>query len=220
MSGPPTSFKPVTFIATPNLKHPEIWGHAFRLAKLTMVLLGASLVLNVVLAALAVVLAGRPADVVLVDKIGNATFIPEAAGVTQAQDFEAEEFARRWATDFLSLDGVTAKDDLARALSLTQPDLQQRLKAQLIDSGALDRIRNAYVRSTVKFDGVTIGRQADDRFTVELKGARTLTAMGAAAKSVSEPVRLELVLSHVPRTRTTPNGLIVRYLAGSFQGEK
>lgn len=199
-----------------RLRQPEIWSQAFRLAKVMGALLVVSLLLNVCLAALAIALAGRPADVVLVDQLGKATFFVEAATQTPPQDFEAEDFARRWAEGFLSLDSVTAKEDLARSLSQAHPELQAKLRAQLVDSGVLDKVRDAYVRSTVRFDRVAITERAEDRFGVQLEGQRTLMAMGAQQKAITEPVKLELLLAKVARTKSTPNGLIVRYVGGTF----
>ncbi|MCC6811251.1 MAG: hypothetical protein IT381_27725 [Deltaproteobacteria bacterium] len=205
-----------TALPPAKFRQPEIWSQAFRLAKIMAALLVVSLVLNLALAVLAIALAGRPADVVLVDKLGKATFFVEAANQTSPQDFEAEDFARRWAESFLSLDSVTAKDDLARALSQAHTDLQAKLRAQLVDSGVLDKVRDAYVRSTVHFDRVAISERAEDRFAVQLEGQRTLMAMGAQQKTITEPVKLELLLAKVPRTKSTPNGLIVRYVGGTF----
>jgi len=180
------------------------------------VLLCASVLLNILLVGLSVMLAFKPADVVFVDKLGNTTFFANAATPEAPKDYEAQAFAQSWTRDFLSLDGITAKEDLARALSLTHPELQRKLKAALIDSGAVDKIRMAYVHSALKFEAVNVTRKAKDAVLVSLAGQRTLTAMGAEAKSLSEPFNLEIVLQPIDRTAHTPNGLMVRYLSGTF----
>ncbi|MCC6812305.1 MAG: hypothetical protein IT381_33090 [Deltaproteobacteria bacterium] len=208
---------PSTVFTARKAVQPEVWTRAFKIAKITGVLLALSLGLNALLTGLAVALAFRPADVVVVDKLGQASFVPAAAKVgADPVEVEAEAFARQWVRDFMSLDAVTAKDDLARALSATHPELQKRLRAQLIDSGAIDKIRAAFVHSSVKFDDVRVARAADDRFSVTVTGARTLTAMGATNRTFAENFSLELVLVHTERTRQSPNGLLVRYAGGSF----
>lgn len=200
-----------------SAKQPEVWTRAFGIAKMTGVLLALSLVLNLALVGLAVALAFRPADVIVVDKLGGAAFMPAAAKMgDDPADIEAEAFSKQWVRDFMSLDAVTAKEDLARALSTTHPELQTRLRAQLIDSGAIEKIRTAFVHSSVKFDEVRVSRAANDRFQVNAVGARTLTAMGATNRTFTENFALELVLVRTERTRQSPNGLLVRYAGGSF----
>ena len=95
---------------------------------------------------------------------------------------------------------VPAREDLARALSVTDTDIQAKLKAQLIDSGVIDKIRDAFVHSSVRFDATKVTRVAKDRFQVTISGDRSLTAMGVNNKVVSEPFKLELVLSRTSRT--------------------
>lgn len=201
-------------------KQPEIWFRAFKLARRLFVLLAISVLLNCVLVLLAITLAialtGRPADVVFVDKLGQATFIPAQASLEPAQEYEALHFAEAFTRDFLSLDTISAKEDLARALSVMHPKLQTTLRNQLFESGALDRIRDNFLRSTVKFNDVQLAEKTKDRFLIRVSGIRMLTALGQAQQSASEPFQLELVLSPTKRSQVTPNGLIVRYVSGSF----
>jgi len=201
-------------------KQPEIWFQAFKLARRLYVLLAASCLFNCLLVLLAVILTvaltGRPADVVFVDKTGQATFIPAQASSEPAQDYEAIHFAETFTRDFLSLDTISAKEDLARALSVVHPKLQITLRNQLFDSGALERIRENFLRSTVKSTDVQIAEKTKDRFLIKITGSRTLTALGQTQQSASEPFHLELVLSPTKRSQITPNGLIVRYVSGSF----
>lgn len=202
-------------------QQPEIWFQAFKLAKRLYILLAASVLANCLLILLAAVLAfaltGRPADVIVVDKLGQATFIPaQASNVEPAQDYEAIHFAEIFTRDFLSLDTISAKEDLARALSVVHPRLQTTLRNQLFDSGALERIRENFLRSTVKFADTTITEKTKDRFLVKVSGTRTLTALGQTQQAASEPFQLQLVLLPTQRNRITPNGLLVRYISGSF----
>ena len=205
------------FKATVRGQQPEIWSRAFAIARGLGFALLASLMLNVVLVGLSIALAFRPADVIFVDKLGVATFLPLVARADDdPREIEAEAFAKQWVRDFMSLDAITAREDLARALSVADSEIQSKLKAQLIDSGVIDKIRNAFVHSSVRFETTKVTAVAADRFQITVTGERMLTAMGVERKAVAEPFKLELVLSRTSRTRQTPNGLLVRYVSGSF----
>ncbi|MCC6805794.1 MAG: hypothetical protein IT381_00090 [Deltaproteobacteria bacterium] len=169
--------------------------------------------------ALNIVQAGRPANVILVDKLGRAEFYHEAASPEPAQDYEARQFADDWLKLFLSRDAITAKEDLARALTLMHPSLQGRLRDKLIASGELDKLRDAFVHTTIRCAEVKVARVATDRVQVDVSGTRTFTALDSSKKQLSEPFKFNLVLDAVPRTEHTPNGLIVRYLTGSWGNE-
>jgi hypothetical protein len=197
-----------------NHRQPEIWSRAFEIARFFRTLLAVSALLHVVTIGLAIALAFRPADVIFIDKVGNATFIPKAESAPSPVDYEAEAFSQTWARDFLSLDAVTAQDDFARALSVMHPELQTKLRAEFVDSGMLDKIRNAFVRSAVKIEKTEVTSKSTDRFSVTIGGTRTLMAMGSSGRTLNERFQLELVLAVVPRSRRTPNGLLVRHLGG------
>lgn len=196
-------------------RQPEIWFEAFKTARKLLWLLMGSLILNGLLVLLCAALIGRPADVVLVDKLGQAAYFPSASSPEPPQNYEIEAFAQDWVRRFLSLDAVTAADDLASALSQTEKNLHQRLKSILVDSGAIDKIRNAYVHSVLKIAEVKTTSQSKDRYLIQVTGTRTLIPLGMPEKKIDEPIHLELILQPVPRTANTPNGLIVRYLNGN-----
>lgn len=200
-------------------KQPEIWTLAFDANKRVwfglygvMALLAISFTLNIVQA-------GRPADVILVEKLGQGFFYHEAASPELPQDYEAKHFADDWLRLFLSRDAITAKEDLARALTLTHPKLQERIHQRLIASGDLDKLRDAMVHTTVRSTDVTIVKQAKDRFEVDVAGQRIFTALDSSKKQLTEPFRFHLVLDVVPRTENTPNGLVVRFLTGKWGSE-
>lgn len=203
----------------PVLQHPAIWTSAFRLARGALIALAASLFINFALTALAVALAFRPADVIVIDKLGDATFIPKAEAHPAATDLEVEEFARNWTKAFLSQDGVTAKEDFAHALSLVHPSLQPELKRRFVDSGLLERIADAFVRADVRVEASHLSQESSGRLMVTVSGKRVLVPMGAKTTSAaSEPFALTLVLQRTHRTESTPNGLLVRYLASNTDG--
>lgn len=194
----------------------EIWSQAFEANRRVWLGLYAALALLALSFALNIVQAGRPAHVILVDKLGQAVFYHEAASPEPPQDYEAKHFAEYWLALFLSRDVVTAKDDLAKALTLTHPALQQKLHEKLIASGQLEKLRDAFVHTTVRCTEVKLARQADDRIEVEVAGNRVFTALDSTRKQLSEPFRFHLVLEAVDRTENTPNGLVVRYITGRW----
>ena len=200
-------------------RQPEILGVISQMGQRRDRFLAVSIVGNVLLIALAIVLAGRPVDVVMVDKLGAATWYHEAASPEVPQEFEADAFAATWLRDFLSRDAITAKDDIARALSLTHPDLQGKLRAQFAKTDELAQVRNAFVHSSVKVTSSTVTRSAKDRYLVQVKGERMLMPIGITKDGLKEPFAYELVLNMVPRGKATPNGLMVRYITGGLADE-
>lgn len=200
-------------------KQPEIWTQAFDANRrvwiglyVVLAILGLSFALNIVQA-------GRPANVILVDKLGEGFFYHEAASPEPPQNYEAKHFAEDWLRLFLSRDAITAKDDLARALTLTHQKLQERIRQRLVASGDLDRLRDAMVHTTVRCTEVTIVKQGKDRFEVDVVGQRIFTALDTTKKQLTEPFRFHLVLDVVARAENTPNGLVIRFLTGKWGSE-
>lgn len=194
----------------------DIWTRAFeqadrngRIAVGLGILLALSLALNIVQQ-------GRPANVIFVDQLGNAKFFPELASPEPPRDLEAENFARKWVEDFLSRDATMARKLVARALSVTEPALREKLKQQVLDSGEIDKARDANLHTTIDVKSAATKRVADDRLEVAVTGQRIFSAVGADRKTLSEPFTINLILSVTDRTEVTENGLLVRYVAGTF----
>lgn len=200
-------------------KQPEIWTQAFAANKRVWIGMYALMGLLALSFALNVVQAGRPAHVILVNKLGEGTFYHEAASPEPPQDYEAKHFAEYWLKLFLSRDAITAKEDLARALTLTHPKLQERVHERLIASGDLDKLREAMVHTTIRCSEINIVKQSADRFEVQVTGQRLLTALDSTRKQLSEPFQFQIVLDVVDRTENTPNGLVVRFLTGRWGSE-
>jgi len=202
-----------------NHKQPEIWAQAFSANARVWKACWALLFLLALSFALNIVQAGRPANVIIVDKLGQAEFYHEAASPEPPQDYEAKHFAEYWLKLFLSRDAITAKEDLAQALTLMNPKLQDKIRTRLIDSGELDKLRDAYVHSTIRCTDVQISKTSKDRKLVEVTGIRIFTALDSSKKKLSEPFHFQLVLDAVSRTEQTPNGLMVRFISGKWGNE-
>src|SRR5262245_61867033 len=131
-------------------RQPEIWTEAFSANRRLVRVMAGVVVLLALSLALNVVQAGRPANVILVDKLGRAEFYHESASPEPPQDYEARHFAEFWLKMFLSRDAITAKEDLATALTLVHPALQARLRERIVASGELEKLRDAFVHTTIR----------------------------------------------------------------------
>lgn len=194
----------------------DVWTRAFdqaerngRISIILGVLLALSLALNIVQQ-------GAPVPVIFVDQLGNAKYFPALASPAPASDREANMFAGRWVEDFLSRDTTEGRVRVARALSVTEPVLREKLKKQLIDSGELDRAMAANLRTSIIVKTKETKRVADDRLEVVVTGSRVFSAAGAERQTLAEPFTITLFLSATDRTDVVENGLLVRYVAGTF----
>lgn len=196
-----------------------IWDRAFAQAERNgriAVLLGALLALSL---ALNIVQQGRPANVIFVDQLGNAKYFPELASPEPAKEHETVQFSGEWVKHFLSRHAATVDEDVAQALTVTASPLREALKAKIVDSGELEKAKAANVESLFTLASVKIVHASDERKEVRVEGARTLKGLGSGTAMPPEPFAITLLLQAVERGPLTPNGLMVKYVAGNFGGQ-
>jgi hypothetical protein len=173
-------------------------------------------------------LAMRPPDVVLVAPDGQSTYLnPSIAGQALVRflreqrqlpsDVTVLHFTRDFARRFFALDAATAETSFQEALGMMTPGLRDPIAQQAVETKLLEGLRASRTRMALTFEAVDLLEQTESAVRVRLALRRRTEADDG--KLLSED-RLEVDLLEwiVPRTPAHPDGLVVGQLTSRALG--
>jgi hypothetical protein len=168
-------------------------------------------------------LASRPPDVVLVAPDGQGTYLePSVAGQAllrflreQRQlpsDVTVLHFTRDFAQRFFALDAATAETAFPEALAMMTPGLRDPIARQARDSKLLEGLRASRTRVALTFEAVDLLEQTEQAVRVRLVLARRTESLDEAKLLSEDRLVVDLLEWIVPRTPAHPDGLVVGQL--------
>jgi hypothetical protein len=208
--------------------HIEIWDHFVavnRMLKRMVVVSSATALLAVGFAAwLGLVALERPV-VYYVAPDGAAAFGGRLGDADAPLEVEVRYLAKRFVRHAVAANSLTIEADLAEAWNLMTDELRAEHTAELAayererGYSFVEHIQRQQIRTAIDIDRVDITNHNDRAFAVRLTGrVRTwpLNRVGEEAGFEERDLEAQLTLVRVPRTESTPNGLLVAQQATRF----
>jgi hypothetical protein len=168
-------------------------------------------------------LATRPPDVVLVAPDGQGTYVSATVAGEALLRFLREQrqlpsdvtvlhFTREFASRFFGLEAATAETSFPEALAMMTPGLRDPIARQTAETKLLEGVRGSRTRVSLTFEAVDLLEQTDQAVRVRLVLRRKTEAADDARRLSEERLEVELLEWIVPRTPTHPDGLVVGQL--------
>jgi hypothetical protein len=168
-------------------------------------------------------LATRPPDIVLVTPDGQGTYLsPSIAGQAllrflreQRQlpsDVTVLHFTREFARRFFALDAVTAETSFPEALAMMAPGLRDPIARQAVDTKLLEGALASRTRVALTFEAVDLLEQTEQAVRVRLVLRRRTEALDDGKHLSEDRLEVDVLEWIVPRTPAHPDGLVVGQL--------
>ena len=168
-------------------------------------------------------LASRPPDVVLIAPDGQSTYVnPSVAGQAllrflreQRQlpsDVTVLHFTREFARRFFALDAGTAETSFQEALAMMAPGLRGPIAQEGAETKLLEGIRASRTRVALTFEAVDLLEQTEGAVRVRLVLGRRTESLDVGKRLSEDRLEVDLLEWIVPRTPAHPDGLVVGQL--------
>jgi len=173
-------------------------------------------------------LASRPPDVVLVAPDGRGTYVSASVAGEALLRFLREQrqlpsdvtvlhFTRTFAQTFFGLDAATAETAFPQALAMMTPALRDPLARNATETKLLEGLRASGTRVSLVFEAVDLLEQTESAVRVRLVLRRRTE--GTDGRPLSEDrLQVEVLEWIIPRTPAHPDGLVVGQLQSRALG--
>jgi len=199
---------------------PAIWAAMARQGQWKSWALVLAFALCALEALVALRLAERPPDVVLVAPDGQSSYLNQSLAGEALVRFLAEQrqrpsdvtvfhFTRDFISHFFALDSAHADASLAEALTMMAPGFRARVAREAEESKLLEGIRASHTRAEVAFEAVDILERTEGAFHVRAVLLRRTERLGDGVFLSAERLHVDLYASVVPRSPAHPDGLVV-----------
>ena len=153
-------------------------------------------------------LAKRVPVVIRVSDVAGAEAIRDLRENNAPTAYEMIGFAKRFVTNYTGYNSYTVKRDMAKALNQMSGRFQKEAKKKLIDSGFLEKVKDAGIDTQIEFKESRVERNSQDAAVISLVGVRRVSKYGAD-RSEETLFRTDLVLKKIPRTENVAEGMLV-----------
>jgi hypothetical protein len=169
-------------------------------------------------------LAGRPPDIVLVAPDGQSSYLsPSVAGEAllrflreQRQlpsDVTVVHFTRDFVRHFFALDSATAEASFAEALTMMTAGLRGPIAQEAEEKKLLEGLRASHTRAELVFEALDIVERNESAFLVNVLLRRRTEQLESGALLSEERLRVDIHQWIVPRSPAHPDGLVVGHLS-------
>jgi len=201
-----------------ELKTYEIWEHLQaerRTHKIINIFLA---VLCTALSVSLIFVSKKPPAVISIDQLGKAYYLEHYKTDSQeASPEEAYYVAETFITNYIGLISEVVDYQLAQALNLVTPSLQNQLKEEITKENISEKIKKAQIKTEIKFEKTDIEKEIDKYVYVDVLGIREIFPLDSLqSESKKEGFQFKLRLKRVPRSKTTPNGLLIDFFRNDF----
>jgi len=168
-------------------------------------------------------LATRPPDVVLVAPDGSGTYVSASVAGEALLRFLREQrqvpsdvtvlhFTREFARRFFALDAATVETSFPEALAMMTPGLREPIAKQATETKLVDGVRASRTRVSQTFEAVDLLEQTEQAVRVRLALRRRTEALDDGRLLSEDWLEVDLLEWIVPRTPAHPDGLVVGQL--------
>lgn len=177
------------------------------------------LVLNILQALLAMGMANKPPEYVLVDSDGKTSFVKRAVATdalltfladrTKPPDLTVVRFTKDFLERAVAINSSTIEQMWPAALAMMNPVLRQKVDAEAKTSGVLEMYKMAKVRSKLRVEDLTLVASANNLRQIRATVVRERSPLNGDGVSGVDKLGIEMVLAIVPPTVDRPDGLEV-----------
>jgi hypothetical protein len=147
--------------------------------------------------------------VVRVDEVGNAQAVNIQLNNATA-DVEVNAVAKDFLRSYLEINSVTVKKDMAKALNMMSKRFQNAHIIQIRADNTLKYIIDANIQTQLEIKQLSITSRSDSKFILDVRGITSTTPLENLSSPPTKKGFLgRMTLLVVPRTESTPNGLII-----------
>jgi len=210
---------------------PAVWAAFANASRWKSWALLAQFGLNAFLLAVALSLARRDPDVVVVAEDGKSTYVPRAvAGAALVRFLEEQKqvpsdvtvvrFTRDFCEAFFAVNSATLDASFGKALGMMDARLREAIRKEYVDGKVLEAMRAAKTSSRLTVDELTVLQKTDALIALKARVTRRRWSMVEGRwdedrPSVVDTLGVELVERVVPRTMERPDGLELAELSVS-----
>jgi len=151
----------------------------------------------------------KPPVVIRVSEVEGARMIQDINTNNLPASYEVIGFAKRFTARYTAFNSYTMTRDLAEAFNLMTARLQKEARKTLVDSGLVEKLKEAGIDTQLEFKEAKIERDSSDVSTVSLVGLRRVTKYQDARFQEEILFRADIAVRKVKRTATTPEGLLI-----------
>lgn len=225
----PTQRVPFPNVAGTHRSPPAIWAAMVQQGRWKSWALVLAFGLCALEALVALRLATRPPDVVLVGPDGQGTYVSASVAGEALLRFLREQrqlpsdvtvlhFTREFARRFFALDSVTAETSFPEALGMMTPGLREPIGRQAVDTKLLEGLLASRTRVALTFEAADLVEQTDQAVRVHLVLGRRTDSVDDGKRVSDDRLEVELLEWIVPRTPAHPDGLVVGQLTSRALG--
>jgi hypothetical protein len=175
------------------------------LRKITLALIGTVFALLCFL----VVVAKKPPVVIRVSEVKGAETIQDLRSNNAVTEYEILGFAKRFTARYTGYNSYTVSRDFTEALNQMTRTFQKEATKRILDTGLLSKVAEAGIDTLVEFKEARIEKETREYVAVWLVGVRRIRKYDVQAAAQETLFRSDLVLKNVPRSSSTPEGLLV-----------
>lgn len=201
---------------------PAVWAAFARQGAWKTWVIILQLALLFLLALVAITLARRPPDVVLVDSSGKSTYLSQSIAGEQLARFLAEQrqrpsdltiahFSRAFLERFLAVNSSTIQAEWPEALAMMSGSLRARVEKEAAAQKLVETYRAAQVQTEVDIEELQLVESLERAAHVRATLTRRKQPLGGGPVSIDR-LSVDLVEQVVPRSPSHPDGLeLVEY---------
>jgi len=156
-----------------------------------------------------IILGMKPPVVIRVSEVEGAQMIRDLNTNNAPTSHEVLALAKRFTMRYTAFNSFTVTKDLAEAFNLMTARLQQESRKSLIDSGLIEKLKNAQIDTQTEFKEVKIERDSPEASAVSLIGVRRISKYDTPTFHEEILFRADIVLKKVSRSSSTPEGLLI-----------
>lgn len=157
----------------------------------------------------AMILGMKPPVVIRVSEVEGAQVIRDLNTNNAPTSYEVISLAKRFTVRYTAFNSFTVTKDLAEAFNLMSIRLQQESKKSLIDSGLVQKLKDAQIDTQTEFKEAKIERDSQEASTVSLIGIRRISKYDDPSFHEEILFRADIVLKKVARSSSAPEGLLI-----------
>ncbi|MDO8526753.1 MAG: hypothetical protein Q7T03_03585 [Deltaproteobacteria bacterium] len=194
-----------------SIKTCEIWDHIRAERRMLLLSLLSLSLICIVFSIALVLVAKRPPDIVTVDDLGKAAYIDNRQKRGQAAGREEiDHVIETFLSNYIAPDSEIIEYQLSQAMNLMTANLQRLQKEDLEKNEGIERIKKAGIRTELKLEKTNIEQDTGALIYVKVWGTRNMYPKDSLQeKPEVEGFKVSLRLRRVPRTKETPNALLI-----------
>lgn len=197
---------------------PAIWTAFVAQARWKNWVLLGQLAVNLVLGVVAVGVAIKEPDIVVVEQTGESTYLPAGFATAALHDWLRQQrnrpadvtvvaFTKRFVTLTAAVNSTTVDEAWMEALQMMAAPLATKVAEEATAAKLLETYRLAQVRTTLAFQDVQLVDRRGDKAQVRATVLRHRERLFGGGDGSDDSLQVDLVLVEVPRTSRHPDGL-------------